>query len=58
MIDFGDTILHECICGSNVWVLGVTFEDYEISGYFTDMKCAGCNAKAKAPTPLDAPGYY
>lgn len=55
--DFSDTIMHECICGSNMWKVVVTFEDYEIASYALDMECLECGTVAKAPTPLDAPGY-
>jgi len=49
--------VHECPCGSFVWNLKVMFEDYEISQYFTDMECAVCGTRAKAPTPIDHPEY-
>jgi hypothetical protein len=47
--------VHACLCGSNLWNVKTMFEDYEISAYFTDMECAVCGTKAKAPTPLDRP---
>ena len=50
-----DEVRHECDCGSYVWLLKVSFDDYEISNYFLDMECAVCGSFAKAPTPLDRP---
>ena len=55
--DFSDTIMHECICGSTLWRVIVSFDDYEISAYATDMECLECGTRAKAPTPIDKPGY-
>lgn len=55
-MEYADTICHECpVCGSNIWELKVTFEDYEISTYFLDMECASCGSYAQAPTPADKP---
>lgn len=56
-LDMSDTIMHVCACGSNLWQLVVAFEDYEIAMYSTDMKCLECGTHAKAPTPIDKPGY-
>jgi hypothetical protein len=44
---------HACICGSHVWNLKATFEDYEIGTYLLEMQCAECGSLATAPTPLD-----
>lgn len=55
--DLSDTITHVCPCGSELWRVVVTFEDYEIATYFTDMECIECGTRAKAPTPIDKPGY-
>ena len=55
--DLSDTILHTCLCGSNMWRVIVMFEDYEISQYFLDMECFSCGTRAKAPTPIDKEGY-
>ena len=51
--DLSGIITHECICGSNLWKLTVSFEDYEISAYLLDMECTFCGTTATAPTPLD-----
>lgn len=53
--DLSGVILHECVCGSNIWNVKVVFDDYEIASYFTDMECAVCGTRATAPTPLDRP---
>jgi hypothetical protein len=52
-MDHADEVRHFCDCGSFVWLLKVSFEDYELATYFTDMECASCGSYAKAPTPLD-----
>jgi hypothetical protein len=52
-MDLRGTPTHECVCGSAIWNLQVTFEDYEIGTYFLEMQCADCGSLATAPTPLD-----
>jgi len=52
-LDLSGIITHECICGSNMWNLVVSFEDYEISAYLLEMECTFCGTIATAPTPLD-----
>ena len=52
-MDLRGTPTHECVCGSAVWNLKVTFEDYEIGTYFLDMQCDQCGSLATAPTLLD-----
>ena len=55
-MDHANEVHHECpVCGSFVWNIKASFEDYEISQYFLDMDCASCGSYAKAPTPLDRP---
>lgn len=56
---FGDLnmVTHICICGSTLWNLQVTFDDYEIASYNLDMECAVCGTRAIAPTPIDHPDY-
>lgn len=44
---------HACICGSHVWHVQASFEDYEIATYYLEMQCANCGSLATAPTPLD-----
>lgn len=52
-MDLRGTPTHVCPCGSQVWMLKVTFIDYEISNYFLDMECFSCGSLATAPTPID-----
>lgn len=52
-MDLRGTPTHTCPCGSQVWLLKVTFADYEISNYFLDMECLQCGSLATAPTPID-----
>jgi hypothetical protein len=52
-MDLRGTPTHTCPCGSEVWLLKVTFADYEISNYFLDMECFKCGSLATAPTPID-----
>jgi hypothetical protein len=54
-LDFSDIVMHECVCGSNLWRIFASFDDYEIATYFTDAECAFCGTYAKVPTPLDRP---
>lgn len=55
--DLSGIIMHECICGSDMWKLIVSFKDYEIASYMLDMECINCGTRAKAPTPIDHPDY-
>lgn len=57
-IDLSDTVLHECVCGGRAFRLVVTFDNYEIATYSTDMECLECNTRCKAPTPIDRPTYW
>ena len=52
-MDLRGTPTHICPCGSQVWVLKVTFAEYEIANYFLDMECFSCGSLATAPTPID-----
>ena len=55
--DLSDTIIHTCPCGSDLFRLVVSFDNYEIAAYSTDMECIECGTRAKAPTPIDHPEY-
>ena len=46
-------VKHVCDCGSFVWNIKASFDDYELSSYFLDMECSSCGSYALAPTPLD-----
>jgi len=49
-------IHHECPkCESNLWLLKVQFQDYEIASYLLEMECAICGTYALAPTLVDKP---
>ena len=52
-MDLRGTPTHECICGSRVFNLPVSFQDFEISTYYLDMQCVECGSIYTAPTPLD-----
>jgi len=55
-MEYEDQVLHECpVCGSDIWNIKASFDDYEIAQYFLDMECSSCGTYAKAPTPLDRP---
>jgi len=55
-MEYAKEILHDCpVCESNLWLLKVSFEDYEIAQYLLPMECAICGTYATAPTPLDKP---
>ena len=57
-MEHADEVLHDCPkCESNLWLLKVSFSDYEISQYLLPMECAICGSYATAPTPLDKPNY-
>ena len=50
-VDLRGPATHECICGSNIWQLYVTFEDDAIAMYDLTMTCAECGSIATAPYP-------
>ena len=55
-MDLRGTPTHGCICGSDVWNIRASFDNYEIATYFLEMECAICGSLATAPTPLDREG--
>jgi len=55
-MDIRGTPTHMCPCGSQIWHLKVTFENFEIATYFLDMECVSCGSVATAPTPVDREG--
>lgn len=57
-LDMSDTIMHTCVCGSALWKVVVSFDNYEVAAYATDMECLECGTRALTPTPVDKPGYY
>lgn len=47
---------HECLnCGSNMFKIVATFEDYEVAWYSLQGYCYGCGAAVTVPSPLDDP---
>lgn len=52
-MDLRGTPTHVCVCGCNIWMLKVMFNENQISQYFLDMECANCGSLATAPTPID-----
>jgi hypothetical protein len=52
-MDIRGTPTHVCPCGSDIWNLKVSFDDYQIAYYMLDMECVNCGSVATAPTPID-----
>lgn len=48
--------VHHCPCGSTMFNVKCTFDDYEIAMYMTDAECVLCGTKVKVPTLADKPG--
>lgn len=47
---------HECFnCGSNLFKIIATFENYEIAMYLIEAQCAMCDSELTAPTLPDHP---
>jgi hypothetical protein len=42
-------------CGSNIFVIRASFEDYEIAAWFLEGECAGCGCPVTVPCPADDP---
>ena len=47
--------IHVCTCGSQVFNVMCTFEEYEIVWYFLDATCVNCGNLVTVPCPVDAP---
>ena len=45
--------IHVCPCGSQVFSIMASFEDYELSWYFLDATCVNCGNLVTAPCPVD-----
>ena len=45
--------VHVCPCGSQVFNVMCSFEDYEISWYFLDATCVNCGNLVVVPCPVD-----
>jgi hypothetical protein len=54
MIDARGIVTHECpLCGSNVFRVGVVFEDFDVALWQLDGECAECGALVTVPCPAD-----
>jgi hypothetical protein len=45
--------IHVCPCGSQVFNVMASFEDYELSWYFLDATCTNCGNLVVVPCPVD-----
>ena len=45
--------LHVCPCGSQVFNIMASFEDYELTWYFLDGTCVNCGNLVVVPCPVD-----
>jgi hypothetical protein len=46
--------VHVCPCGSQVFNVMASFEDYELVWYFLDATCVNCGNLVTVPCPVDA----
>ena len=47
----GESIGDVCLCGSEIFIALVAFENKEISFYFLDGECASCGSMVTLPYP-------
>ena len=45
--------IHVCPCGSQVFNVMASFEDYELVWYFLDATCVNCGNIVLVPCPVD-----
>ena len=45
--------IHVCPCGSQVFNVMASCEDYELSWYFLDATCTNCGNLVVVPCPVD-----
>jgi hypothetical protein len=45
--------VHVCPCGSQVFNVMASFEDYELVWYFLDATCVNCGNLVVVPCPVD-----
>ena len=45
--------LHVCPCGSQVFNVMASFEDFELVWYFLDATCVNCGNLVTVPCPVD-----
>jgi hypothetical protein len=53
--DFGP--IHVCTCGSQVFNVMASFEDYELVWYALDAECVSCGNLVVVPCPPDSPDF-
>ena len=44
---------HLCPCGSQVFYIMASFDDYELSWYHLDGECVNCGNLVTVPCPVD-----
>jgi hypothetical protein len=49
--------IHVCPCGSQVFNVAASFENYDISMWFIDATCFNCGNLVVVPCPVDDPEY-
>lgn len=47
--------IHICPCGSQVFNVMASFENYELVWYFLDATCVNCGNLVCVPCPVDSP---
>lgn len=45
--------VHVCSCGSQVFNVMASFDDYELTWYFLDATCVSCGNIVRVPCPPD-----
>lgn len=57
-IDQRGMVTHNCFnCGSNIFNIQVTFDDYELGLMFPEGTCTGCDSIVTLPAPWDHPNW-
>ena len=47
--------VHVCPCGSQVFNIMASFDEFELSWYFLDANCFNCGNLVRVPCPVDDP---
>lgn len=57
-IDQSGIMTHTCFnCGSNIFKIRVTFDDYEIGLMWPDGQCVMCHSTVSVPVPWEHPNW-
>jgi hypothetical protein len=57
-IDQKGMVTHTCFnCGSNIFNIQVTFDDYEMGLMWPEGTCTGCDSVITVPAPWDHPNW-